>query len=236
MTDRDAPPALLGPWRPAPSGPSLSRGVVHVWRADLRSVTDELPALLTGPELRRAEAPEPAARSTQRLRRARARAVLRDLLGRYGAGDPRRIELVTGEHGKPAVAGGLPPSFNLSHSGDLALYAFARELPLGIDVELGRGSVRAPGLAARVLGEDEAARLAGLQPPERDAEFLRAWARHEAVGKCRGIGIGGTRAEHTTTGGEIWLAGLDVGPGAAAALAVAGAPGEVLCFEWPPPA
>ena len=57
--------------------------------------------------------------------------------------DPRALEFSRGEHGKPMLAtpGTGPLQFNLSHSGDLALYAVSDAGAVGIDVEVRRRRV-----------------------------------------------------------------------------------------------
>ncbi len=190
----------------------LDPGVLHVWRADL----DDLEWI--GHNALSTEERERAGRlSSERSRErwARGRAVLRHLLGGYLGRGPGAIELEWGERGKPSVAGADGVEFNLSHSGGLALFAFARENPVGIDVELA-GRVGDPlAVAEREFGQAEAERLRALAAGELEPEFLRLWVRHEAALKCRGEGLGG----RTGPDGLV-LVDLDVGPGAAAAVAL----------------
>jgi 4'-phosphopantetheinyl transferase len=193
----------------------MEDGVVEVWRADLARAGDEVAELLSPAEAAR------AARFVRRddgVRWARGRGILRELLGEYLGADPRTLPIEVAADGKPHVAGEV--RFNLSHSAGVALYAFALRRSVGIDVEVGRPRRIDPvALAARALGAEEAERLAALDPSEREAEFLRGWARHEARIKC------GVEAP--------WIVELDVGPGAAAALAVQDGPCEVRRREWP---
>jgi 4'-phosphopantetheinyl transferase len=134
-----------------------------------------------------------------------------------------------GARGKPALATAPKRTrleFNLSHSGDLALFAFARS-PVGVDVEVARPGVDVIALAGRVFGPEQVERLKSLGLPEREREFLRAWVRHEAVLKCRGAGIGTPADER-----GLWLAELDVGSEAAAAVALEGVPEELCLWDW----
>jgi len=210
-----------------------------VWRADLTAVSDELAALLCAGERARAE--RLVSERTRRLW-TRSRGVLRALLGLYLQRDPIALRFSTGSHGKPALTGGgrrspaaassktkLPQlSFNLSHSGDLALFAFTGAGPVGIDVEVARRPIDELAIAARTFGRKEARRLADLEPALRRREFLRAWTRHEAGLKCRGSGIGGSRA----SAGRLWITELDVGATAAAAVALGRPARELHCFDW----
>ena len=237
-------------WLPAPRQSQLAEGEVHVWRADLAVAGEGLGALLSSQERARAERFRSA---RDRERWTAARGILRALLGRYllagalagapelaagapelAAGPPELAagapELAAGPHGKPELADPLvaPLRFNLSHSGDVALYAFALRVEVGIDVEsVGRRRDELA-LAERALGHAEAERLRALDPPRREREFLRSWVRHEAGLKCAGVGLGGSSADVR----GLWLGDLDLGPGALAAVAAAAPPRRLALWEW----
>jgi hypothetical protein len=202
-------------WTPAPPHPRARKGSVHVWRADLAAVGDELGDLLCADELARATRIVP---ERNRVLWARSRGVLRALLGRYLDADPRELRFELGTHGKPALLpeGPAPATdlrFNLSHSGALMFVAVTAGREVGVDVE---------------------------RPRKRyTAEFLRAWVTHEAAIKCRGGGFaaprGGLPAGDLGTA-DPWTAELDAGPqAAAAAVAVEYGEGgqyELRCWEW----
>jgi 4'-phosphopantetheinyl transferase len=223
---------------------------VHVWRADLTAVGDDLTRLLSSDERARAQR-FLHAHSGQLWKRARG--VLRALLGGYLGIDPSILRFAVGEHGKPtlladalgarrtlgSVGGPLAQqpnaaslSFNLSHSGALALYAFARERAVGVDVEVAKRPIDELAIAARVFGPESAQCLETLKPPIRKREFLRAWVRHEAALKCVGTGVGRSAG---SSRGQLWVAELDLGWQAAAAVALERPPDELCRWEWPPP-
>jgi 4'-phosphopantetheinyl transferase len=226
-------------WRRGPARPRLAPAEVHVWRARLsRSAEDA--QLLSDAERERASQ---IVGERDRLFWSRARCTLRVLLARYVDSDPRTLVLGTGENGKPylerdsdddAQALGVrrAPHFNLSHSGELALYAFCSEAEVGVDVELlyqrhSSGPADRVALARRAFGEQEGRRLSMVEPARREHEFLRAWTRHEAELKRRGAGLGAASFGDLATGearAEPWIVELDVGPRAVAALAVEFAP------------
>lgn len=118
---------------------------------------------------------------------------LRALLSGYLGLAPEAVELTRedcpccgGPHGRPAVVGG-GVHFSLSHSGDLAYFAFAR-VPVGIDVE----AVPGPTATADVLTSlhpDETAELRALSDADRPSAFARVWSRKEACLKATGTGI-----------------------------------------------
>jgi len=221
-----APTAKPGAWVPGPANPALAHRGLHVWRAELDQVDPRLAGALSDDERARADR---MLGSREQQRWSAARAVLRALLARYLDLEPAALSFHLGAHGKPALD---PPaiSFNLSHSGGLALYAVAHNA-VGVDVEIDRGDRDSLAIAKRVLGLHEAARLQTLQPPERRREFLRAWTRHEATTKCLGLPLLGNEARPQT---PPWILNLDLTDAAAAAVALDGPPPELSLWEWPP--
>jgi 4'-phosphopantetheinyl transferase len=209
---------------------ALADGSVHVLRADLRLVSDDVLGWLQASERERAAR---FARERDGLLWARSRATLRGLLGRYLEIEPQAIEFRLGKHGKPALIGPAM-SFNLSHSGPLALYAFCSAGPVGVDVQAPRARpINAAALAERAFGAAEARRLERIEPAQREREFLRAWVRHEAALKCRGTGIwrgSRPRAAVASGGSAPWVIELELGTSATAALAVHERPRHVRCF------
>lgn len=236
------PSSTQAPWAPGPLRPLLAEGAIHVWRADLTAVAEDLGELLSGEERGRAER---LLSEHDRVLWMRSRGLLRALLGRYLRRDPRSLRFAAGEHGKPALvsdADGSPPtgrtslasppplSFNMSHSGQLALYAFAGQAAVGVDVEVARRPIDEVAIAARMFGAAEAQRLGALDPAARRREFLRSWVRHEAQLKCLGVGIGG--ADATVEGRGPWVAQLELGTSSAGAVASERRPPELRCWDW----
>lgn len=76
-----------------------------------------------------------------------------------------------------------------SHSGEGLLIALARDLRVGIDLELERPRPKAQVLANRFFAPSEAAALAALPADAREAAFVRLWCAKEAVLKAHGQGI-----------------------------------------------
>ncbi len=193
--------------------------------------------MLTGSELARAER---FRFELDRKRWTRARTILRSLLGTYLGLDPHIVEITAGDHGKPTLVPQRTESignasrlqFNLSHSGDLVLYAFAIDNPVGVDVEVARGPIDEASFPWAIVGEHEAARLRAFRGVGQQRELLRAWVRTEAALKCRGTGLGAGLQGDDADSHPLWLVDLDVGSRAAAALAVTEAPARVRVWEW----
>jgi 4'-phosphopantetheinyl transferase len=228
----------IQPWTPGPGHPRLGPGAVDVWRVDLAAVADDLLELLSSGEHARADR---MAGVRDRSLWGRSRGVLRALLGRYLQSDPRTLSFVTDDRGKPALgpegartergAGSRQLSFNLSHSGETALYALSAAGAVGIDIEVARRQIDTIAVARRAFGPAEAARLQQLDAATREQEFLGNWVRHEAALKCLGTGIWGD--PEAAGEGRPWIAELDLRGRGRAALAVKRAPNELRCWDWP---
>ncbi|HEY8647519.1 MAG TPA: 4'-phosphopantetheinyl transferase superfamily protein [Gaiellaceae bacterium] len=158
---------------------------VHVFTADL-DVVDVDVDVLCDDELERA-----ASFRFERDRRrfVAGRSLLRQLLGAYLGAPARKVEFDYGEHGKPCVPG-AELAFNVSHSGNVALYAFSSGFDLGADVEL-LDHTRADDMlvAGRFFSPYEIATLWAHPEPLRREAFLRCWTRKEAFIKARGDGF-----------------------------------------------
>jgi 4'-phosphopantetheinyl transferase len=224
------PASAEGDWAPGPDRPLLADGEVHVWRADLESVAEEVCSTLSDDELARGAR---FVREDDGQRWRRSRAVLRSLLGRYLDVEAGSLCFGAGVNGKPELIepAGTQLSFNLSHSGRTALYAFASSGAVGVDVEGPRRAFDVLAIASRELGSEEAQRLSELAPSEREHEFLRSWVRHEARLKCLGIGLGAAEGREKPSG--LWSAELRLGADEVAAIAAIEPPAELRCWRWP---
>ena len=100
------------------------------------------------------------------------RALLRDLLAGYLGQPPEAIGFAYNEWGKPALAAGFAARdlrFNLSHSQDLAMYAFVLERDVGVDLEMIRAEVANERIAENFFSPLEVETLRAL-PLEHQAE------------------------------------------------------------------
>jgi 4'-phosphopantetheinyl transferase len=115
---------------------------------------------------------------------------LRLLLSRYLRCRPRDLAFTFGPKGKPALRVDSHLQFNLSNSGDLALYAFAVDCELGVDVEQVRAMTDLEQIASRYFCEAEASELLSIDGrPARQEAFFRCWTRKEAYIKAVGTGL-----------------------------------------------
>jgi 4'-phosphopantetheinyl transferase len=127
-----------------------------------------------------------------------ARARLRELLAERLDVPPESIEFVYGREGKPALAERFARSgwrFNLSHCGELAVFAFSRAGEVGVDVEAVHAIAEADAIAARVFSRREHEAYRAAAPTERPLAFFRCWTRKEAFVKALGGGLSMPLAE-----------------------------------------
>ena len=122
-----------------------------------------------------------------------SRGFLRTMLGDALACAPDAISFGEGEHGKPFLTGAHAQSgieFNVSHSGDVFLYAVSRGRAVGVDVERKKEGLAVETIARRYFAPEEARRLLEQAPSEeRLPSFYRCWTRKEAYLKARGTGL-----------------------------------------------
>lgn len=240
-------------WGTPPPAPALAGDVVHVWAAPLDPPDGTMrrhQALLAPDERARADR---FRFERDRRRFTVARGVLRTLLGRYLGTDPRGIAFRYESHGKPVLADALAPSgirFNVSHSGEMALYAFARGRELGVDVEEVRRMEDGLDIAERFFSEAEVAAFRALPEGIRDDAFFNCWTRKEAYIKAVGEGLSfplhvfdvslapgepaRLLASRDPQQAERWsLRGLpDPAPGYRAAIVVEGEGWDLACWRW----
>jgi 4'-phosphopantetheinyl transferase len=165
-------------------------GTIDVWTTILRASDDDIErfSALLSPDERARQARMLAGNVRNRF--TIARATLRLLAARYLGIQPTEIEFSYGPRGKPAFAATHEDLyFNLAHSEDVAVYAFARGHEVGIDVERLREIPDMNQIARRFFAPDECAALESLAPGDRALGFYLAWTRKEAYIKAVGDGL-----------------------------------------------
>jgi 4'-phosphopantetheinyl transferase len=246
--------ALDFSWPHAPADLALSNDEVHVWRACLdlpASHVQSLQRTLAADELSRAER---LYFQKDRQRFIVARGLLRAILSRYLDMEPSQLRYCYSEHGKPYLtpsSGRKTPSFNLSHSDGLALYAVARGREVGIDLERIRPVVEVEQIAERFFSAWEKDVFRALPGHLRHMAFFTCWTRKEAYIKARGEGLSqpldqfdvslvpGEPAMLLSIRGDPqeafhWsLRELAPGSGYVAALAAEGNDWRLVCWQFP---
>ena len=235
-------------WPPPPESIDLPEGHVHLWCARLDPAEELLARLrgvLSADEIHRAER---FRAGTLRSRFIAGRGTLRLILAKYLRAQPAALRLNYQAHGKPELAApwnadGL--EFNVSHSHDLAVFAFARGCQIGVDVEWVRPMPNAAGLMERFFSPDEVAQWRRVPAELKQLSFFHGWTRKEAWLKAVGSGLAFPLSEFCVTlapfeparvlsiqgdarrGAEWWLESNEPCPGYVATVAIRGQPAKV---------
>ena len=120
------------------------------------------------------------------------RGILRVLLASLLDTTPESLRFDYSPHGKPRLIQPENQSrldFNLAHSKDCAVFAFAWNRTLGVDIEAIKPDTPCDELAQNYFSESERAAYFALPEAERRAAFFRLWTRKEAYVKARGEGL-----------------------------------------------
>ena len=194
--------------------PRLSGREIHLWSASLATDCAHVVPLLSEDERERAGR---FVFERDRRRFIAARGWLRALLGRYRDIPGAQLRFGYGPKGKPFLEGG--PHFNLSHSGEMALFAFCAAEEIGVDLEAVRDVAEAEGIVRGHFAPGEIEKWMAAPPHLRQRVFFDCWTRMEAVAKALGEGLGAAAPPHV----EPWsLFDVSPSPSYAATLAVRG--------------
>jgi 4'-phosphopantetheinyl transferase len=177
-------------WMRGPAAPVIWPHEAHVWRARL-----DVPWSWTFDEALSREDRARADRfrfESDRRKFCVARASMRLILGRYLKTKAGRLNITTGDYGKPyfadeKAARGL--RFNLSHSHQIALIAITRDREVGVDIEYMRPNFVTDEVAGHFFSSAEAEELRSLPFERKTESFFNCWTRKEAYIKARGEGL-----------------------------------------------
>ncbi len=257
VTDQIDSSPILTPdtlWSSPPKKLILGHDEVHVWRVALNIKESRIQSLrrtLTADERARAERFH---FQKDRDQFTVARGALRVILGRYLDVEPSRLRFSYSPYGKPSLSresGAGDLSFNLSHAGEMALYAVTRGREIGIDVERIRTDFASEQIAERFFSPREVAVLRALSGKMQPQAFFNCWTRKEAYIKARGEGLSlpldqfdvslvpGQMAALLSTSGDPqeafrWsLREVAPAAGYVAAFAVEGDDWQLKCWQWP---
>ena len=146
--------------------------------------------ILSDEEIRRAEQ---FLFASGRQHYIRGRRILRILLGIYLNTPPQEVSFRYGRNLKPELAPRWSReklNFNLSHSHGQLLVAIAKDLAVGVDIELVRSNIEIESIAKRFFSSDEINQLTMLEGSDKRQGFFDAWTRKEAYLKAKSEGIG----------------------------------------------
>lgn len=164
---------------------------VHVWTAWLKSnsLAEQFRSILSKDENARADR---FYFQRDRDHFILARGFLRIILSHYLDLLPSQVHFSYGVYGKPFLrqdCNNQNLHFNVSHSGDLAMFAFVRGLEIGVDVEQMRQAPVEDEVAERFFSESEVRAFRSVPQRERQIAFFNCWTRKEAYIKAKGAGL-----------------------------------------------
>ncbi len=167
----------------------LPKGEVHLWAGQLEqdpTSQKKLEACLSYDELRRAD--------RFHFERDRnyfivARAMLRQVLGRYLSLPAAELAFAYAAKGKPYLASYPKLYFNLSHAGSMALLGLSHLAPIGVDIEDTRREIEFEVIASHFFSKAEIHELRSLPLSQRAEGFYNCWTRKESFIKALGDGL-----------------------------------------------
>lgn len=177
-------------WRVFDDAPPLVAGEVQLVARD---IDDDRAVETDQTLLNDAEAARAARLKIDRHRRRwiAGRVLLKRLLGHYAGVDATDIRLGYGDIGKPYLkfpeATGI--QFNYTDSGGCLIYAFSRNIEVGIDLEALPRGVRYALIAPRKMTKTEQRAFEQIPEHLKEYAFLACWTRKESYGKALGVGI-----------------------------------------------
>lgn len=162
---------------------------VHFWYCDFNQNEDKLEfynSLLSKDEMTRS--------SKFKFNKDRecyiiSRGILRLLLGSYLDIRAKDITFKYTSYGKPELAFESDLKFNISHSGNMAAFAFFRNQEIGVDIEKIKDNFDVLELAQNFFSKKEVTVLEKQPKEDLSRAFFRCWTRKESFIKAEGSGL-----------------------------------------------
>lgn len=176
-------------WLNSPDNLILSAEEAHIWRADLDlddCFQNSFLKLLSPDEKKRAQKFRFAKDSRYFIA---ARGILRSLIGKYLEKNPAEISFQYNEFCKPGIANNKHLHFNISHSQNIALFAFTDKFNVGVDVEFVNPNIEVKDIASKFFSTNEIRKLLLLPEEQQTLGFFNCWTRKEAFIKAVGEGL-----------------------------------------------
>jgi 4'-phosphopantetheinyl transferase len=181
-----------GRWLSQSSVGPLKTNEVHVWLASVEIRTRQYQTLWNVLSEEEMERSRRYRFEKDRTSFVASRGILKTLVAGYLKMTPERVSFVYGPYGKPDLAAEVSPvplRFNASHSRGLALFAFALDREIGVDIEYVRPDIDAEHIARRFFSARERDALDKLPQGIKEKCFFTCWARKEAFLKAVGKGL-----------------------------------------------
>ncbi|MBL09819.1 MAG: phosphopantetheine-protein transferase [Acidiferrobacteraceae bacterium] len=175
------------------STPPICEHSLHIWTLHLPKLRKKLPeyTLALSQEERKKVTRFKA--TNDQISYTLVRGGLRFILQKYLDTPANKLDLSVNLYGKPKIKATVSSTlqFNLSHSGDYAIYAITKNSPVGVDIEKIR--IRSPEylerLAYRFFSKNESKLIANTPETEITQLFFSLWTKKEAYTKQHGFGL-----------------------------------------------
>lgn len=179
-------------WNLPPSELLLKDNEVHIWMANQQQPSFAVASFwkeLSDDERERAKR---FRFEKDRRQFVVSRGILRQLLGSYLRVPSESLRFQYSAYGKPSLAEEFSQSqlkFNISHSGEIVLLAFAIRRELGIDIEKIQSELATEEVALGHFSAREILMYLALPERLRTEAFYNCWTRKEAFIKAIGEGV-----------------------------------------------
>lgn len=168
---------------------TISDNSIHVWLITLSALRNKLhffEEILSKEELNKA--------SKFRFDKDRqqfiiTRGILRYLSGNYLKINPKDVNLIYSEFGKPYFDMYTTLKFNVSHAEDMAVIGFVHNYDFGIDVEYTKRTFDVLDIVDNYFSKQEIKALHKIARPLQTEAFYRGWTRKEAFIKAKSKGL-----------------------------------------------
>ena len=170
----------------------ISKDEIHFYIIELDNLKPELPEIKSALSKSELETANKFKFNKDRERFIITRYLLRKILSNYLYIPPKEIQIITNQYGKPKLDSELNNNiqFNVSHSGDFAIFAINLFNEIGVDIEKIDNTINHLEIADNYFSTDEIAYLnASTCQSEIAEKFFRIWTRKESLLKAIGIGL-----------------------------------------------
>lgn len=161
---------------------------IHVWNVSFLDFSNEIAFLtnvLSPDEIERARAYKLLA---DQHRFILGRGLLKYLIAKYLNIQIQDVQILYGLWGKPCITPKKRLYFNISHSGNYALYAFTRRYEVGIDLEYINTNMALDEIVTTIFSKEDLTYWETLGKQDKIYMFFKYWVYKEAFLKAKGKG------------------------------------------------
>lgn len=169
--------------------PSLPEKTIHFWYCNFDNNREQLEAHYTLLSKDEKERSSKFKFEKDRECYVLSRGILRCLLGNYLNVKPEDIKFKYTSYGKPLLNFESDLKFNISHSGNMAAFAFFKNQEIGVDIERIKDDFDVLELAQNFFSTKEIEVLKNQPKKDLNTAFFRCWTRKESFIKAEGSGL-----------------------------------------------